>query len=196
MKTSKQTLLVLGSFLTIFLSVQTVSSQNYKVNKNESSVKIEGTSNIHDWEMVAEDFKGNLNAEMKDGQLVDISTLNFTVVAESLKSGKGGMDKNTYKALKTDKNKSITYQLDKVKNIDCTSNSDCVVSTSGYLTIAGTKKPIDITFNAEVSGNKITLTGNQDIDMTKFNVEPPTAMFGTITTGEDLKINFQTTFSK
>ncbi|MDT0685135.1 YceI family protein [Autumnicola psychrophila] len=195
MKTSKQILMALGSLI-IFFSAQTVLSQNYSVNKNASSMKIEGTSNIHDWEIIAEDFKGNLNAEMKDGQLVDISALNFTVVAESLKSGKGGMDKNTYKALKTDQNKAITYQLNKVKKIDCTSKSKCIVSTSGYLKIAGTKKPIDMVFNAEINGNHISLSGNQTLQMTNFNVDPPTAMFGTITTGDEVKINFQITFSK
>ncbi|MDT0650479.1 YceI family protein [Autumnicola edwardsiae] len=195
MKTSKQISLVLGSLI-LFFSAQTVLSQKYNVNKNASSIKIEGTSNIHDWEMVAEDFKGNLNVEVNDGQLVAITALDFTVVAESLKSGKGGMDKNTYKALKTDKNKNITYQLNKVKEIDCTSKTRCIVSTSGYLTIAGTKKPVDIVFNAHINGGTITLSGNQDINMTSFNVKPPSAMFGTITTGEDLNIRFQITFSK
>jgi polyisoprenoid-binding protein YceI len=180
----------------MFFSAQTVLSQKYDVNKNASSMKIEGTSNIHDWEMVAEDFQGNLNVEVNDGQLVAITALDFTVVAESLKSGKGGMDKNTYKALKTDNNKNIIYQLNRVKEIDCTSKTRCIVSTSGYLTIAGTKKPIDIVFNAHINGGKITLSGNQDINMTSFNVEPPSAMFGTITTGEDLNIRFQITFSK
>ncbi|MDT0646965.1 YceI family protein [Zunongwangia sp. F260] len=195
MKTSKQISLVLGSLI-MFFSAQTVLSQKYNVNKNASSMKIEGTSNIHDWEMVAEDFKGNLNVEVNDGQLVAITALDFTVVAESLKSGKGGMDKNTYKALKTDNNKNIIYQLNKVKEIDCTSKTRCIVSTSGYLTIAGTKKPVDIVFNAYINGGTITLSGNQDISMTSFNVEPPSAMFGTITTGEDLNIRFQITFSK
>lgn len=196
MKTSKQILLVLGSFLLMIFSAQTSFAQNFNVNKNASKLKVEGTSNIHDWEMNAEDFQGNLNVEMKDGQLLGIKELNFAVVAESLKSGKSGMDKNTYKALDTKKNQRITYQMSKVKNIDCTSATECKVSTSGFLSIAGTKKPVDIVFNAKVSNNQITLNGTQAVKMTNFNVDPPTAMFGTITTGDEVKITFQTTFSK
>ena len=196
MKTSKQISLVFGSFFIMVLSAQTSLAQTFNVNKTGSTVKVEGTSNIHDWEINAEDFNGNLDVEMKDGQIVKINQLNFTVVAESLKSGKGGMDKNTYKALKTDKNKSITYKMNKVNNIDCTTTSSCKISTSGTLNVAGSQKPVDIVFNAKVTGDKITLNGNQTIKMTNFNVDPPTAMFGTITTGDEVKITFQTTFSK
>lgn len=196
MKNSNNFWLTTGSFLIMIFSFQASIAQNFNVSKNGSTLKVAGTSNIHDWEINAEDFQGNIDVEMKDGQLVKINALNFAVVAESLKSGKGGMDKNTYKALKTDKNKRITYQMNKVNNIDCITTNECKVSTSGFLTIAGTKKPVDIVFNAKVAGDRITLSGDQNIKMTNFNVEPPTAMFGTITTGDDIKITFQTTFSK
>lgn len=196
MNTTKRFSLGLVSFLLMVFSVQTAIGQNFNINKGASNVKVLGTSNIHDWEINAEDLQGNLKAQLEDGQLVKIDELNFAVVAESLKSGKGGMDKNTYKALNTDKHKRITYQLQKVNNIDCTSKTDCKVTTSGYLTIAGTKKLVDITFDAKVSGDKITLIGNQKLKMTDFKVDPPTAMFGTITTGDEVNIKFQTVFTK
>ncbi|UJH90754.1 YceI family protein [Antarcticibacterium sp. 1MA-6-2] len=135
-------------------------------------------------------------AEFADGQLVKINQLEFAVQAESLKSGKSGMDKNTYKALKTDSNKDITYKLNKVNNIDCVTAGSCKVTTSGTLTIAGTSKPVEITFDAKVTGDKVTLTGSKSLKMTEFKVDPPTAMFGTITTGDQVNIKFQSTFSK
>ena len=177
-------------------SAQTVVGQNYNINKGASNLKVLGTSNIHDWEINAEDVQGNLKAQIEDGQLVQIDELNFAVVAESLKSGKGGMDKNTYKALDTDKHQRITYQLQNVKNIDCTSKTNCKVTTSGYLTIAGTKKLVDLTFDAKVTGDQISLTGNHKLKMTEFKVDPPTAMFGTITTGDEVSIKYQTVFTK
>ena len=196
MNTTKRFSLGLVSFLLMVFSAETAIGQNFNINKGASSVKVLGTSNIHDWEISAEDVQGNLKAQMEDGQLVQIDELNFAVVAESLKSGKGGMDKNTYKALNTDKNKRITYQLQKVNNIDSTSKTDCKVTTSGYLTVAGTKKPVDLTFDAKVTGDKVTLTGNHKLKMTDFKVDPPTAMFGTITTGDEVNIKFQTVFTK
>ncbi|WP_373057810.1 YceI family protein [Zunongwangia sp. H14] len=195
MNTFKNYWLAAGSFLLMIISVST-TAQTFNVKKTGSNMKIEGTSNIHDWEIEAEDFEGTLTAELKDGQLTQIKNLEFTVIAESLKSGKGAMDKNTYKALETDKHKKITYTLNKVKNIDCTSSEKCVVTTSGYLTIAGTKKPVDITFNAKLGQSKIVLSGSEKVKMSEYKIDPPTAMFGAITTGDEVKIKFQTTFSK
>ena len=195
MKTIKNFWTVVGIFLIVVLSAQTSMAQSYNINNGASKLVVEGTSNIHDWELAAENLQGNLKAELKDGQLVKINELNFGVVSESLKSGKGGMDKNTFKALKTDKNQRITYQLQKVNNIDCVSANECKVTTSGYLTIAGTKKLVDLTFDAKVDGSKITLIGNKKIKMTEFNVDPPTAMFGTITTGDEVNVKFQTVYT-
>lgn len=196
MNTTKNLWLALGSFLVMIFSANTSVAQSYSVNSGASDLKVEGTSNIHDWELSAKELQGTLKVEMEDGQLVKINQLDFTVVAESLKSGKGGMDKNTYKALKTDDNKEITYKLEKVNSIECTSGSSCKVTTSGYLTIAGTKKPVDLNFDAKVSADKIVLSGSKKINMTHYKIDPPKAMFGTITTGEEVTVKFQTVFSK
>ncbi len=196
MNNLKNLKLVLGSILMMVVTTQISIAQTYNLNNSASNLIIEGTSNVHDWEIEAKDQKGKLVAELDNGQLVKISQLEFIVVAESLKSGKSGMDKNTYKALNTDKHKQITYKLNKVNNIDCVSSGSCKITTSGTLNIAGSSRPIDITFDAKVSGDKITLTGNQELKMTDFKVDPPKAMFGTITTGDKVNVKFQTTFSK
>lgn len=106
------------------------------------------------------------------------------------------MDKNTYKALNTDKYKTINYELLKVNNLDCTSKTECKVTTTGYLTIAGTKKQVELVFDAKVTGDKVVLTGNKKIKMTDFKVDPPTAMFGTITTGDEVNVKFQAAYTK
>lgn len=196
MSYSKKLCLLMGSILMMAFSAQVSHAQTFKVNNKASKMIVEGSSNIHDWEVEAEDCRGDLNVELEGGQLVKINNLDFTVIAESLKSGKSGMDKNTYKALKTDDYDKITYKLTKVDNIDCTSGSSCKVITSGYLTIAGAKKAVDITFDANVSDSKIVLSGSKTIKMSQFNIEPPTAMFGAITTDDEVTVNFKTVFTK
>jgi hypothetical protein len=196
MNTKKNLWLVIGSFLVMVFSANTMAGQTFNVNSGASSLKVEGTSNIHDWELSAKELQGSIKVQMEDGQLVQLDQLQFAVVAESLKSGKGGMDKNTYKALDTDKHRRITYELSSVKNLDCTSKASCKVTTNGVLTIAGTKKNVELVFDAKVAGDRITLSGNKKIKMTDFKVDPPTAMFGTITTGDEVNIKFQTVFTK
>jgi len=196
MKTQQNFWPTIGSLFILILTTQISVAQTFKVNTPASKMEVLGTSNIHDWEILAKDFQGTINLELENGQLVKISQLDFSVIAESLESGKGGMDKNTYKALNTDKYKTIIYKLVKVNDIDCTSKSPCKITTSGYLTIAGTKKPIDITFDSKISNGSIVLSGNKSIKLSNFNIDAPTAMFGTITTGDEVNIKFQAVFTK
>lgn len=188
--------LVLGSILMLALTTQISVAQTFSVNNSASNLKIEGTSNIHDWDMVAKNQQGKLVGELENGQLVKISQLEFTVKAENLESGKSGMDKNAYKALNTDKHPNITYKLNKVNNIDCTSPSNCKITANGSLTINGVTRPIDLIFDAKISGDKITLSGSKPLKMTDFKVDPPKAMFGTITTGDQITVKFETVFNK
>lgn len=196
MSTSKSLKRAFGIFLAMIFFTQASFSQNYSVNSAGSTMKIEGTSNVHDWEITAREFQGSLDVDLNNGKIRNIENLRFSVIAESLKSGKSGMDKNTYKALKTNKNKTITYELNDVKNLNYSSGSTCQITGSGFLTIAGTGKPVEITFDAKISGNNIILTGSKNLKMSDFNIDPPTAMFGTITTGDEVRVNFNIQFSK
>lgn len=196
MKTLKQLKLVLGSLIVMAFAIQTTLAQTYQLNNGISKLKVEGTSNIHDWEVVAEKQQGKLLAEVEDGKLTKIQQLDFVVTAESLKSGKSGMDKNTYKALKTDKNKQITFKLTKVQHIECGATNSCKVNASGNLTIAGKTNPIDIVFDVKIYGTKIIFVGSKTLKMTDFGIDPPKAVFGTITTGDDIVVKFESSFLK
>lgn len=173
-----------------------INAQSYKLDNQSSSLKVDGTSNIHDWTIEAENTSGTINLDLDDEKIDHINNLEFTVVAESLISGKSGMDKNTYKALNTDKYKSITYQLQKVNSIENTSGNTYKISTKGTLTIAGVKKEINLNFNLKSDNNKIILSGEHKLKMTDYGIEPPTAMFGSIKTGDMVKIKFNTQFNK
>ncbi len=182
--------------LVAFLISFGVNAQSYKLNNQASSLLIDGTSNIHDWTIEAENTGGNLTAEFNADKLEDIGKLEFTVMAESLMSGKSGMDKNTYKALNTDKYKEITYKLKDVKSIDKVSADTYNVKTTGTLEIAGTKKDINLDFNLKSGSNQVVLNGEYKLNMTNYGIEAPTAMFGTIKTGEDVVIKFESHFKK
>lgn len=174
----------------------TLNAQSYKLNNKATSVLVDGTSNIHDWTMKAESFGGTLTAEFDEGSLEEIEKLQFSVEAESLKSGKGGMDKNAYEALNTNKYKKISYTLNNVKSIEKISEGNFKVKTTGTLEIAGKQKQIPLNFNLSAKGSELILTGDYSLKMTDYGVEPPTAVFGTIKTGDTVKIKFETHFNK
>jgi len=186
----------LSILVAVFFLSLGVNAQYYKLDTKNSNLSIEGTSNIHDWIIQAESFSGSITAEFKEGQLESIENLEFSVEAESLESGKGAMNKNTYKALETDDHKRITYKVKKVNTIQKTSGNNYKVNTHGTLEIAGTKRNIDLSFNLDQKQNRIILKGEYNLKMTDYGVEAPSAMFGTIKTGEEVVVKFNTEFTK
>lgn len=185
------------AFLVIFISIFTTSNlvaQQFKLDNSKSNLSVFGTSSLHDWEEVAEEQSGSIQLVTEGG--LTIANLDVSVVAESLKSGKSGMDKNTYKALKTNKYKSITFNLVTSKKVIDLGNSMYQVTVSGKLSVAGTTKTTDLSFKMKVSGNTVTLEGEKTFNMTDYGIEPPTALFGTITTGDEITIKFKTILTK
>jgi hypothetical protein len=183
--------------LALFLfAAGSIQSQTVKL-QSSSDIIVEGTSNIHDWELNAEKKSGSAVLESEDGKIIGIKSLELTILAEGLKSGKGGMDKNTYKALDTDKHKNIEFKLNQVKDFKSISADNYSVTGVGTLKIAGKSKQVPVNFNMKIiNGDSVKISGEKSLDMTDFNIDPPTAMFGTIKTGEKVTIKFNTNFSK
>ena len=182
----KVTLLTLVTFLSF--SIQ-IFSQSYKVSNASSDLKVYGTSSLHDWHVDAEDVKGSLQIEVSE-EALSIKKLNVEIISESLKSGKKSMDKNTYKALETDKYSSIKFNYLSTKSITKVSDNTYSVEAYGNLTITGNTQKILLKFKLQKEENKVSIVGEKSIKMTSYGVEPPTALLGTIKTGDDLTIKF------
>lgn len=188
--------LVFGSLLIMLLSVQFSVAQTYNLSNNSSTLKVDGTSNLHDWSITSNSQKGKITAEINGGKITKIQALEFSVATESLKSGKSGMDRNTYKALKSNQHKQITFKMTNVKSLNCSSASSCKATVTGNLNIAGVSKSVDITFDMNVSGSNITLNGSRKVKMTDHKIDPPTAVMGTIKTGNEVNVIFKSVFTR
>ncbi|RXG25909.1 YceI family protein [Leeuwenhoekiella marinoflava] len=182
------------SLILLGFGLQKGFAQTYSLKNSESSMTVAGTSNLHDWECEVEDMSGKLAISQEGGVLTALNKLELQIVAESLSSGKNGMDKNTYKALNTKKYKAITYSLKSVGSLEQISANTYSIKTTGSLTISGVTKTVSIPFEVHVLADQIVLSGAYKMQMSTYKIDPPTALFGTITTGDELHITFKTTF--
>ena len=138
-------------------------------------------------------MNGKMNAQLESA--LKINHLTFSVEVEQLKSGKSGMDNNTFKALNSKTYKTINFKLVSVTKISEKSENNFTIETQGDLTISGVTKRINQTFTVKIIGKKAVFSGKTKIDMTVFGVKPPTALMGTIKTGKDVTVDFKVTYN-
>ncbi len=183
---------IIAMVLTIGLAVAQL-----KFGASNASVSIKGTSTLHDWEMISQVGKCDAALVMTGEKLTSVSSLSFVLAAETLKSGTSGLDKNGYKALDTKKNPSINFWMTTgtVTAIDATTYS---FKGKGNLTIAGTTKLTDLnaTLKYNAADKSFTCSGSKVIKMTDWKVTPPTVLFGTIKTGDQITINYNLKITK
>lgn len=185
----KRVLSLVALFVLTSLLIQ---AQQFNLINNESTLTVFGTSSLHDWHITAEQQSGKIVFKNLEAGQIDACSIN--IMAESLKSGKSSMDKNTYKALNTSSYKTISFQLTNIKETTNKGNGKFILKAEGDLSVSGVKKQIPLELSLNIIDGKISLIGEKKIKMTDFKIQPPKALLGTITTGDDITIKFSTIF--
>lgn len=176
--------------LAIGFAGSTLLAQSHQISN--ANFEVEGTSSLHDWTMETEAVNGTVNMSMDGNKIASIEKFDIKLKAESLESGKSSMDDIAHEALKSEDHPMISFKLTKIKSITYSGTTANIVAT-GVLTIAGTSKTVDVSGTAVNNNGTIQLKGSKQTKMTAFDMEPPTAMFGTIKTGDSITINYTLT---
>ena len=151
-----------------------------------SQIKVLGTSNIHDWTMLAKTFSMDGTLVMKSGQLQDVSALNFVLPVKNLKSNESLMDTRAYKAMNAEKFNKMTFKLTEAIVVP----QQKTIKAIGNLTIGGVTNKIEIKTSYLINGDEtITLKGSKAIKMSDYNIKAPSFMMGALKTGNDLIID-------
>jgi len=176
------------------ISATTIVENKYILSKSYL-VTILGTSNLHSWNESVQSVTGSCNINWNQDGSFNLEKLYMSMEVNSIKSTEGGiMDRNTYKALKADNYPEIIFSLASPIKAEASANS---ISAQGFLTIAGVTKPITMQVKIVMQGQgNLMFEGAQTIKMTDYGITPPTALFGTLKTGDVITINFKTSFTQ
>lgn len=102
------------------------------------------------------------------------------------------MDKNTYKALKADLYPLITVALNTPLAAITGKADGTLVWVKANITIAGVTKVVDMQIQIKMpTAGKLVFEGSQKLKMTDFGLTPPTALLGTLKTGNEITIKFK-----
>jgi len=167
----------------------------------KAKVTIEGTSNVHDWTatsttvrvaraQIATNAKGDgfWDAIVKPGV---IESFEVVIPVATLTSPRSGLDKNMYKALKSDQHKEITFRL-KALTPKAAAGA---FTAAGVLRVAGVERDVTLDITLGRSGQHLIVRGSTDLLMTDFGIDPPRALLGTVRSSPHVTITFETVVS-
>ena len=187
--------MLLTAFI-FFMLPQLKAQTIFKISPGpEVSIKVLGTSNIHDWVMASTAIESSCEFKFDGGKLTAIQLFNLAVPATSLKSEHSSMDSRTYKAINADKFPKIMYKLISTV-ITPVDKNKYLVKTKGDLTISGVTQAIAMDVTVVVNADhSLTCTGTEKIKLTDYKIDPPSFMLGAMKVYNDLTIQFNLNYT-
>lgn len=188
-------IVIIGVTLLLLCSVSRLSAQSEYFYTNEAEAFfITGTSTLHDWQMDVDELESTAVMNLQH-DAIEIVSVELTLPVKNLHSETSAMDKKAYQALKSSKFSTIkfaTRQPAQVVLID-----DFSGNITGEIEIAGVVKTVMIPFRfVKKSEDSVVVSGTVELKMSDFNVEAPSFMFGSITTGDAITLHFNMNYKK
>jgi polyisoprenoid-binding protein YceI len=166
--------------------------------QTDSKLWIEGSSNLHDWSCKATTVDANIDADAAiaktDARSLAklVQRVQVKIPVLSLKCGEDRMDKNLYKALKSETAPNISYILGTFEAIDGESKDTYSIKAVGKLTIAGVEKSVTMDLQAAwLPDGSLKAVGAIPLLISDFGVKPPTALLGTLRTKDKVTVKFE-----
>ena len=169
--------------------------------QDNPEMHIYGDSNIKKWDAAVNEVTGSLTLQNMEELSTEILTpenfrsATITVPVEQIESESGGLTKNIHKYLEADDHPNITFELVEITNI-VQQNDSLIVSAQGVINAAGKDNPVEMVVNASMNDGSLQISGEKELLMTDFDIDPPTAVFGTIRARDEFVVRFNVTFSR
>jgi len=201
------------------LSLQAADQKTTYAARSGSKMRIEGTSNVHDWQVegsiiggfmeVGPGFPAEPGQTAVPGKIeakaeAFISARSLRSIEKDGRPYSDAMDGIMYEKLKASEDPAtkkvpyprIEYRLSELvlKESPKAKEGSYVFDTKGDLMVAGVSKTISMVVNVTpMADKKVKISGNTTIKMTDFKIDPPAPKIalGLIKTGDDVKLIFE-----
>ncbi|MEX0594154.1 MAG: hypothetical protein WD115_05210, partial [Balneolaceae bacterium] len=133
---------ILSSILLLLLLTTTsaIAQTTYDLGTG-SELSVEGTSNVRDWDGVANELSGTLLlsepvSSLEELQATDLQSLTLEIPVEGLENDNGKLTSNMHKYLKETNHPVISFKLTGVDSL-VVNGSTAELTSRGEVTVAG-----------------------------------------------------------
>ena len=162
----------------------------------DSRLWIEGTSTVRDFTceagVIAGTFRTNpVEAPLSMGSLEKVlSEATVEIPAPQLDCSNDTMNDHMWNALRAEEEPDIRFEFDRYRVLPQGTDT-ASLALPGDLTMAGTTRPITVAGQAIPQGDgSVRVLGTSELNMTEWNVKPPSLMFGVMKVGEVVEVHF------
>lgn len=162
--------------------------------QGQPQIKIDGDSNVRSWDADVKQVNARLvlqgieNLSLDNLTAESFKEMRITMPVESIDSGSRGLTNNIKKYLKGDDHPNITFTLNRVTSVD-RQNGTAIITAEGVINAAGKNQNVTMQVNATMNADgSINFRGEQPLLMTSFNIDPPTAVMGTVRARDELSV--------
>jgi hypothetical protein len=185
----------------LFLSGSLIAQELTLTIQGVPQMKIDGDSNVRSWDADVKKadarlvFEGVENLSLETITPESFKSMSITIPVEEIDSGTRGLTRNIHKYLKEDDFPNITFNLNRVTNIEVTDDT-ALITAEGVINAAGKDQTVTMTVTASMNPDgSVNFSGEQELLMTSFDIDPPTAIMGTVRARDEFKVIYSVNFN-
>lgn len=189
--------------LTMFTIFQggVLFAQTTLIPHPDSRLWIEGRSNVNQFTCHANEYRSealvkqnNAQPLREKGATEEVVSIWVNISVDGLDCGKNKMNRDLRNALEAEDHPHITFVFIQAKTIKepHENGGSYLIEATGDLTVSGTTRTIQFQTEGRYTENgQMQAEGHTFINMTDYNVEPPSGLFGLIKAKDELAIYFK-----
>lgn len=192
-----QTLKILSIiFLTVSGLIPDIFSQTVEyTSTGDSYVTVKGTSSLHDWELHSETLMSEVVFTTGNGEnLESLESVVFILEKTTLESERSRLQRMAHEEMDAENHPEITFRSNGNGTVEA-SGDEYIITANGDLTISGVTRQVSVEATCIAGDEELVCTGTKDLDMTDFDVDPPTLLLGTIRTHEEVTVEFRMVYT-